>query len=133
MGRRPIRFEIESKILNIADSVEVMCTHRPYSPALGRKTTIKELKTNIGTYEEGKYTFKLKYSGSDIMKALGIEPSPLVGEIKKLLEEKVCTGELKNSWSTINDYIGESNKLSSIVDHYNIRRNKKLGKMLFEP
>jgi len=68
---------------------------------------LEDLKLNIGTYEGDKVYFKLDYSGHDIMKKLNIPPSELVGEIKGILEKKVCAGELENSWSAIDEYLHE--------------------------
>jgi len=39
---------IEARILAVADVVEAMMSHRPYRPALGQETAIKEISSNKG-------------------------------------------------------------------------------------
>lgn len=67
---------------------------------------LMELKVNIGSFE---HKFKLNYNGNDIMETFKIKPSPLVGDIKSILEEKVCSGELENIWEDINKYANKLN------------------------
>lgn len=64
-----------------------------------------ELRQTIGVFEDNQFKFRLDYSGSDIMKAMNIRPSPLVGEIKEIIEKRVCSGELENDWNAIDDFI----------------------------
>lgn len=63
------------------------------------------LKANIGTFENGKVRFKLNYTGNDIMNTMKIRQSPMIGDIKGVLEDKVCAGELENKWNAIDKYL----------------------------
>lgn len=64
---------------------------------------LQELKLNINIVAEK--TFKLDYSGHDIMNLFNIKPSETVGKIKSMLEEKVCNSELKNNYEKIDEYL----------------------------
>jgi len=69
-----------------------------------------ELRSTIGVFENRVLRFRLNYTGDDIMKAMNIKPSPLVGEIKEIIEKKVCNGELDNDWVAIDDFLGSYKK-----------------------
>ena len=68
-----------------------------------------------------------------------------VPESEKFLEDKIFLPFKMNRWETIKpdgkkgmvSFEGQSvpydGPFSPILDHYNIERNKKLGKLLFEP
>jgi len=64
-----------------------------------------ELRSTIGIFENNKFKFRLDYSGNDIMKTMNIKPSPLVGEIKEIIEKRICSGELENDWVAIDDFL----------------------------
>lgn len=64
-----------------------------------------ELRRTVGVFEGKRLIFRLDYSGNDIMKAMNIKPSSLVGDIKDILERKICSGELDNNWNSINDFL----------------------------
>jgi HD-GYP domain-containing protein (c-di-GMP phosphodiesterase class II) len=40
---------MDARILAVADVVEAMSSHRPYRPALGEDTALKEIENNRGT------------------------------------------------------------------------------------
>jgi putative two-component system response regulator len=41
---------LESRVIQVADIVEAMTSHRPYRPALGREAADKQVKVNRGTF-----------------------------------------------------------------------------------
>jgi len=65
---------------------------------------LSELKLRIGM-SDNREKFTLNYTGNDIMDTLKIKPGVRVGEIKKILEDKVCAEELENDWNVLNEYV----------------------------
>ena len=48
-GLRGDQILTEARILSVADTVEAMCSHRPYRPALGVEAALDEIRAGAGT------------------------------------------------------------------------------------